>query len=113
MCSQLVIDIIKKEVAIAARMCMGDKLKKVILYGSYARGDYNNESDIDIMILADIPHEDCWKERMKVSSLTGWLDLEYNVLISLHVTDSATYNRYINVLPFYMNIVNEGIEIIA
>ncbi|HED36937.1 MAG TPA: nucleotidyltransferase domain-containing protein, partial [Ignavibacteria bacterium] len=25
----------------------GDKLKKIILYGSYARGDYDSESDVD------------------------------------------------------------------
>ena len=32
---------------------LGDRLKKVILYGSYARGDYSENSDIDIMILTD------------------------------------------------------------
>ena len=32
---------------------LGDRLKKVILYGSYARGDYNKKSDVDIMILTD------------------------------------------------------------
>ena len=30
---------------------LGKRIKKVMLYGSYARGDYNNNSDIDIMIL--------------------------------------------------------------
>lgn len=29
---------------------LGKRLKKVILYGSYARGDYNKQSDVDIMI---------------------------------------------------------------
>lgn len=28
-------------------------LKLIILYGSYARGDYTNESDIDLLIIAD------------------------------------------------------------
>ena len=32
----------------------GKHLKSVILYGSYARGDFNNNSDIDIMILLDM-----------------------------------------------------------
>ena len=32
-------------------------LKSVILYGSYARGDYTVDSDIDIMILVDLPDE--------------------------------------------------------
>ena len=32
---------------------LGNHLKKIILYGSYARGDFNENSDIDIMILTD------------------------------------------------------------
>ena len=32
---------------------LGDRVKKIILYGSYARGDFNKSSDIDIMILTD------------------------------------------------------------
>ena len=29
---------------------MGSKLTKVIVYGSYARSDYNSSSDVDVMI---------------------------------------------------------------
>ena len=29
----------------------GDKIRRVILYGSYARGDYNRDSDIDVLIV--------------------------------------------------------------
>lgn len=36
------------------RKIYGSHLKSVILYGSYARGDYTKDSDIDIMILVDI-----------------------------------------------------------
>jgi len=32
----------------------GKHLKTVILYGSYARGDYTKDSDIDIMVLLDL-----------------------------------------------------------
>ena len=39
----------------------GERAKKVILYGSYARGDFNKHSDIDIMILTDIPEEEMYK----------------------------------------------------
>lgn len=32
----------------------GDKLKKVILYGSYAKQNYDDDSDIDMAILVDL-----------------------------------------------------------
>ena len=35
----------------------GAHLKSVILYGSYARGDYSKDSDIDVMILVKIPED--------------------------------------------------------
>ena len=35
------------------REIYGDELKKVVVYGSYARGDYQKNSDVDIMILVD------------------------------------------------------------
>ena len=33
---------------------LGDKLTKIIVYGSYARGDYRENSDVDIMILTKL-----------------------------------------------------------
>ena len=32
----------------------GSHVKQIILYGSYARGDFRPDSDVDIMILVDI-----------------------------------------------------------
>ena len=29
-------------------------IKKIILYGSYARGDYKENSDVDIMVLTSL-----------------------------------------------------------
>ena len=111
--SQHILSIITDEILKAARDTLGDKLDKVILYGSYAREDSSNDSDIDIMILADITREDCWKERTKISRLTGWLDLEYDVLISLHVTDCTTFYKFLNVEPFYQNVLREGVVLSA
>ena len=36
----------------------GNSLHNIILYGSCARGDFTKDSDIDLMILLDIPRED-------------------------------------------------------
>ena len=43
MCTSNELDGIIKKIAEIYQMVYGEKLIKVILYGSYARGDYNNE----------------------------------------------------------------------
>ena len=113
MCDQLALNEITARVVQAAKETLGEKLERVILYGSYARGDQDGESDIDIMVLADIPHEDCWKAYKKLSDLTWRLDLEHDVLVSIHVADSMTFNMYADVLPFYLNVLKEGVSLIA
>jgi len=111
MCNQSILNQVTGKVVEAAKESLGDKLDKVILYGSYARGDNNDESDVDIMILADISRESCWEERKKINRIAGRLDLEYDVLVSLHVTDCATFYKYINDMPFYTNVYREGVTL--
>ena len=56
-------------------------LKSVILYGSYARGDYTVDSDIDIMILVDLPDEGM----DKYSDALAEVGFEYNVTYGIWV----------------------------
>ncbi|MCL2078857.1 MAG: nucleotidyltransferase domain-containing protein [Oscillospiraceae bacterium] len=113
MCSQSTLNEITSKVAKTARDCFGEKLHKVILYGSYAREDYNNESDIDIMILADIARESCGHEYGKLNTFVSRLGLEHDIVISVDITDIVTFNKYVNDLPFYMNLQQEGVVLSA
>ena len=113
MCSKDVLDTVTEKVCAAAKEVVGDKLEKVLLYGSYARGDYDEYSDVDIFILADIPQEDCCGIGSKIDSLTSDLDLEYNIIICPHVTSSAIFNTYSQTLPFFMNVIKDGVELYA
>ena len=113
MCSKAVLDEITGRVCAAAREVLGDKLEKVLLYGSYARGDYDEYSDVDIFILADIPPEDCNKTSSKIDSLTSDLDLEHNILICPNVTSSALFYQCLDFLPFFMNVQKDGVVLYA
>jgi len=113
MCSKAVLDTITKSVCAAAKETLGEKLEKVLLFGSYARGDYDEESDIDIMVLANIPQEDANDARRKIHDYTGDLGLEYDIVVSLIVTGSDTFYSWLNALPFYMNVIKEGVELYA
>jgi len=41
----------------SVRKIMGSNLSKILAYGSYARGDYNENSDIDVMVLTSLPED--------------------------------------------------------
>lgn len=90
---------------------LGNRLKKVILYGSYARGDYDKNSDIDIMILTDFNDNELAKYRGKIRDLACDLELENDIIISPIVRNIEKYNNRINIVPFYMNVQKEGVVI--
>ena len=62
------------EFAEEAKRIYGAKLKEIILYGSCARGDFTTESDIDLMILLDVPGEEINFERRRIYDISDRLD---------------------------------------
>jgi predicted nucleotidyltransferase len=113
MCDKNTLNLITQKVCAAAKEVLGDKLEKVILFGSYARGDYHEWSDIDIMVLADIQPEKASTIRKEIRSLMNYIGLEYNVIVSLSVVCYSIYREYSNISPFYLNVQEEGIELYA
>lgn len=111
MCTKSELNKISDTIANEAKTVLGDLLDAVVLFGSYARGDYDDESDIDIMIRINCPKEKLNSYKQLFISLASELSLQYGVDISLSLTDSNTYNRYKNHLPFYENVESEGIKI--
>ena len=111
MCSQSQLNEILQKVSLKSKEIFGSLLDSVILFGSYARGDYDEESDIDILILADISPDRLSDYREHIDTLCGDLLWEYGIVISAIEKDTETYNRYSNILPFYKNIAKEGVKI--
>ena len=113
MCNKNQLDEISRQIANKAIEEFGDKLDSVLLYGSYARGDYDSDSDIDIMIIADISEDEANRLEEILVKFTVRLDLEFDVIISLYVKDKNSFYRWSNVLPFYKNVIREGVSLIA
>ncbi|PIP40922.1 DNA polymerase subunit beta [Candidatus Desantisbacteria bacterium CG_4_8_14_3_um_filter_40_12] len=99
------------EVAKKLENIFKNRLKNVILYGSYARGNYNKESDIDVMALVDISNEELSKYYGIVVDAIFDLEIEHGIIISVIKKNYQDYNKYLNILPFYKNVYNEGINI--
>lgn len=111
MCDKNQLHAITTTVAAKSAELLNTKLQTVILYGSYARGDYDEQSDIDIMILADIPADLCWKYTSLLADCLTDLELCYDVVISAHIVSSSVFDDYRHALPFYRNVDQEGIRI--
>ena len=90
---------------------LGDRIKKVILYGSYARGDFNENSDIDIMILTDLTDEEIIDYRDRISDIAFDIefDNQFNITFSPLIKNIDKFNYWLETLPFYMNVQKEGV----
>lgn len=91
---------------------LGDRLKKVILYGSYARGDFNKQSDVDIMILTDLSFKEIEEYRDRISDIAYDIELETGVILSPVIKNIEKYNSRINFVPFYKNVHKEGVVLV-
>lgn len=99
---------LKIEVEKAAKELLGDKLSKVILYGSYARGDYNMDSDIDFALMSELTESEIPSFNDPIGEIISGLSIKYGILVTIIIISSESFNTYKDVMPFYMNLVEEG-----
>jgi predicted nucleotidyltransferase len=84
----------------------GDKLKAVYLYGSYARGDYRQGSDVDVMILLK-SYRNYWKEYMRSSDYVSDISLKYDVTVSYILIKELQWKEADK--PVLRNIRKDGV----
>ena len=105
------IDKVLKQFISQVSNLIGDRLKKVILYGSYARGDYGKNSDIDIMILTDLNDDEILEYRDKIWDYAydiEW-DNNFDFTLSPLIKNIDKFNYWLEALPFYINVNKEGV----
>lgn len=87
----------------------GDSLKEVILYGSYARGDYTEESDIDLLIVLKDEELSKINEINRLVKLKSDLMIENRIIISTKAITAVDYQNRPNAI--YHFIKKEGIRV--
>lgn len=103
------ITIIVAEIVNETKKLLKEDIYKIVLYGSCARGDYNSESDIDIMIIMNCEKESIFQYRKQISKVASRIGLKNDIEISLLLRDRSTFKQNETVLPFYKNIQREGV----
>ena len=95
----------------AVSQILGDRLKRIILYGSYARGDFKQDSDMDIMILADIQPEEISNLADRIYDITYDFEVKYEMEINPSIQSIQVYEQWKGVYPFFMNIEKDGVAV--
>jgi predicted nucleotidyltransferase len=97
-----------KKLKSGLKQIYGGQFKKAYLFGSYARGDYDSDSDIDVLIvLSDF--QKYGEELRRTSELIGNLSLDYETTVS--VVFSREQEWKMDKLPLLLNIRAEGVAV--
>jgi len=87
----------------------GQSLIKVLLYGSYARGDNKENSDIDIMILTTLSDKEITEIENDIYDIAYDFLMDYGVDISVIIKNEDIFKYWLGTLPFYNNVEKEGV----
>lgn len=86
------------------------QVDRIVLFGSVARGDADEESDVDLLIL--LKEQASLETRDRITSLILDINLEYGTNLSELIVDLETWNHGIpSVLPIHKTIEEQGIRL--
>ncbi len=81
---------------------------EIILYGSKARGDFDEESDIDLLILIESQVTSELEE--EITHITYDIELKYDVVFGKIIENKDFWNSPLaNAMPLHWNIDREGV----
>ena len=84
------------------------RLKELIMFGSFARGDFTEDSDIDLLLLLE-NMEDIASERSRYFPIISQLSLKYDTVIS--VIPYSVNEFHSKSTPFTLNVAKEGVKV--
>lgn len=109
MLSKAQLDNLSAELKQALIGLYGKDFDRLILYGSYAKGDFNDDSDIDFLLVLKEEKISFGKEIRKTGNIIDTLTLKYNNTVSLFPTSSSTLQK--ENTPFIKNIKRYAIAV--
>lgn len=113
MCTKSELNAILKQIIEVYHTVYGNDIVKIVLYGSYARGDYEKDSDIDIVAIVQGKRAELQQRLKRVWEVSSELELEYGTIISPTIIPFEEFEKFKDDLPYYKNILNEGVNLVA
>ena len=89
----------------------GADIVGIFLYGSYARGTYHDNSDVDIMVLVNMSEDEIRQIKNSIYDLAFEIEMNTGIDIAPIIKEKKQYEYWVDTLPFYKNIKEEGVVI--
>lgn len=102
-----IIENVKQEATEMVKTLMGTELAEVILYGSCARGDYTDDSDIDIALLVKCNRLEAKKYDDKLAEISTKLAMKYFAVVNFV---SLPYGEFVEKRKWYRYFKNIDLE---
>jgi predicted nucleotidyltransferase len=86
-----------------------DDVVLVMLFGSKVRGDFDEESDLDVLVVVE---SDSWRFHRDISFVGSRVSLDYDVNVSPKAVTQTHYRDLQELCtPFFENVQAEGVEL--
>ena len=111
MCTNLQLKKLTSDMVQEYRRVYGKDIETILLFGSYARGDQGTDSDVDIVAIVHGERMDLQERLKEIWDVSVDIGLENDVVVSATVIPFDEFEMFKRILPYYINIVKEGVEI--
>lgn len=105
---QSIIDKVKREVVLLVCDAMGEDINKIFLYGSCARGDFTEDSDIDIALCVLCERTDVKKYSDILAEIATQLAMKYLAIVNFVCISEREFEERKGWYPYFKNIDQEG-----
>lgn len=113
MCSQLEVRTIIAQLREKLANIFPQEQFDIILFGSYARHDADDESDIDVLFLVNSSRQTIQEKHWQIGEAAAEVLMDFGIVVSPIVENRAYYHANADLLPFFRNVQREGVRIVA
>ncbi len=106
--NQTIIDKIKRESVPLICDALGEDLEKIILYGSCARGDFSEDSDIDMALLTACDRMESKKYNDIIAKVATEFAMKYLAVVNFVCLPKQEFEERKGWYPYFKNIDKEG-----
>ena len=106
-----VLERVKEAAVINIPQIMNDDCRQIILYGSYARGDFSSDSDVDIAVLTSCDREQAKVYSSQIDDLAADIGISTMTIVNFVCLPIDEFEEKKAWYPYFINIAKDGVTL--